>query len=222
MDEFIRQLTHDNKLFQNQWNDINKRFQETSTSVGGKSILNALADYVIDEPHELLPCPIKFVCVQNIIKRIVKENLSIPIDEIVRVFTRVLDEYVTGCWHLNFIETIYTEFNLGKCLCSDPIEIHLIEQIFKSLEKKTFINEIKDHDNRWKCFLINNLFYQNSTISFTTLNNIETMKIMRKSYQELYRYSILKQKFHSSIFYLIDVRLKMKIYHLYGQQLNTH
>jgi hypothetical protein len=72
MKKFIRQLTQTNKVFQNQWNDINKGFQETSIFVGGKSILDALADYVLDEPQDLLPCLIKFVCVQNIIKRIVR------------------------------------------------------------------------------------------------------------------------------------------------------
>jgi hypothetical protein len=188
MDEFIRQLTHDNKLFQNQWNDINKRFQETSTSVGGKSILNALADYVIDEPHELLPCPIKFVCVQNIIKRIVKENLSISIDEVVQVFTRVLDGYVTGCWHLNFIETIYNEFNLAKSLCSIPPQMSLIEQIFTSLQKKSFVNQIKDDDKKWEYFLVNNVFHNNSSSNLIRLNNKEVIKVMRRPYQQLYRY----------------------------------
>ncbi len=187
MDEFIRELTHDNDVFQNQWNQINKSSEGISISIEGKTVLNALADYVIDEPNDRLPCSIKFDFIKNIIKRIIKENLSIPISDIVQVFLRVLDGYENGCWHLNFIELIYTEFNLGKCLCSQPIQTHLIEQIFKSIEKKTFVNEIKDHDKKWQYFLVNNLFYQNSTISFTTLNNIEVMKLMRKDYQELYR-----------------------------------
>jgi hypothetical protein len=216
MDEFIRQLTHDNKLFQSEWNNINKRFQETSTSVGGNSILNALADYVIDEPQDELPCSIKFVFIKNIIKRIIKENLLISISDIVQVFLRVLDGYENGCWHLNFIETIYTEFNLGKCLCSQPIQTHLIELIFRSLEKKSFVNQIKDDDKKWEVFLVKNVFYNSSTISLTTLNNKETMKIMRKDYQELYRYHF-KTRFHdSSIFYLIDVQLNMEKSHLYG------
>jgi len=188
MDEFIRQLTHNNNEFQNQWNNINKQSQEISISVDGKKILNVLADYVIDEPQDQLPCSAKFVFVKNIIKRIIKENLSISIDDIVQVFTRVLDEYTNGCWHLNFIESIYTEFNLGKCLCSQPIQTHLIEQIFLSLEKKLFVNQIKDDDKKWEFFLVNNVFYNNSTISLITLNNKEAMKVMRKSYQELYRY----------------------------------
>jgi hypothetical protein len=188
MDEFIRQLTHDNKLFQNEWNNINKCLQETSISVDGKSILNILADYVIDEPNDILPCPMKFFCVQNIIKRIVKENLFIPIDEIVRVFTRVLDEYVTGCWHLNFIETIYNEFNLAYSLCSIPPQMSLIELIFKSLQKKIFVNQIKNDDQEWEFFLVNNVFYNDSSSNLSRLNNKEIMKVMRRPYQQLYRY----------------------------------
>ena len=69
-------------------------------------MLNALADYVLDEPNDSSPCPIKFVFIKNIIKRLVQENLSIPIDDIVQVFIRVLDGYVNGCWHLNFIKSI--------------------------------------------------------------------------------------------------------------------
>jgi hypothetical protein len=71
-----------------------------------------------------LSCPNK-----NLIKRIIKENLLISIDDIVQVFTRVLDEYINECWYLNFIELIYREFNLGKYLYSQPIQIHLIDYL---------------------------------------------------------------------------------------------
>ncbi len=43
MNEFLRELTHDNNIFQNQWNEINQRSQEILISPDGKTILNALA-----------------------------------------------------------------------------------------------------------------------------------------------------------------------------------
>jgi hypothetical protein len=49
---------------------LKKHSQEISISVDGKKkVFNTLADYVIDEPHDQLSCPIK-----NLIKRIIKEN----------------------------------------------------------------------------------------------------------------------------------------------------
>jgi hypothetical protein len=55
MDEFIRELTHDNNVFQNQWNEINK-YSQMSIFNDSKTVLNAL----VDEPNDRLPCSIKF------------------------------------------------------------------------------------------------------------------------------------------------------------------
>lgn len=188
MDIFLKELTHDNNTFQHEWKNINKRSQEVSISNNdGKIILNILADYVINEPNDRLPCQLKYTFIQNIIQRIAKENLSISLDDIIQVFLRVLDDYSDGYWHLTMIESIYVEFKLAQKLCSQPIQIHLIEQILNSLRKKSFINKITTDDNRWEAFLCYKVFSNYSTSDLPTLNNDELMEMARKAYQQFYR-----------------------------------
>jgi hypothetical protein len=136
MDKFIRQLTLNNELFEKQWPGTCTQLDKASTSVGAKVILGVLADYVLAESNDSPPSQVKIIFLRKVAKRLVDEKLPISIDDVVQVFTRVLDAYTTGGCHLNFLETIYGEFHLDESLYSIPPKTHLIEKNFKSLQKK--------------------------------------------------------------------------------------
>ena len=142
MDKFIQQLTHNNDLFEKKWSDTCTHLDKASIVVDAKLVLDALVKYVIAEPHDPPPSQFKVILVQKVIKRLVDEKLKISLDDIVQVFTHVLDVYVTSGLHLNFLETIYREFRLGESLYSTPPKMHLIEQVFTSLQKKKEVMKV--------------------------------------------------------------------------------
>ncbi|CAF4876840.1 unnamed protein product [Rotaria socialis] len=136
MDKFIRQLTHNNEVFEKQWPEIYTNINKATTSVGAKSVLNALVEYVIVEPRDPPPSQMKLVLIQNVIKQLVNEKLPVILDDVIEAFTSVLAAHITDDWHVNFLAAIYQEFCLGASLYSIPSNSHLIERIFKSLQKK--------------------------------------------------------------------------------------
>ncbi len=136
MNNFIRQLTHSNELFEKQWSDTCTRLDQASTSVGTKAILDALVDYVLVEPCDPPPNQIKLIFIEKVTKQLATKDSTITLDDVVTAFTRVLDAYATNGLHVHFLKAIYQEFHLCESLYSIPPKTHLIELIFKSLQKK--------------------------------------------------------------------------------------
>jgi hypothetical protein len=192
MDEYIRQLTHDNQQLNNQWPDVLDRLQKLSinipemdqTSFKVKS-LDALVDYVLAdiEPVE----QIKKSFLEITIKKFMNDPLP-SLDELVRIFCRVLElPDINKILNFLFLQTFYSSFRLGVRLSSDP-SVDLIETIFQYLKKHDFYNrnfQDKMQEN-WTQFLSRNMFSSLSCDS-NKLNNDETMTRMQSQFQQLYR-----------------------------------
>ena len=197
MDKFIQELTHDNDLFEKQWPKTFDQLRQLLDDCNKNKIdipdfkvkaLNALVDYVLAEAaasHQ----PVKFkLALVDVVTRICAEDPLPPFSDLVHIFLRVLDEAdIFDMWHINCIEAFYCKFSLGKRLSSGP-SVDLIESIFKSLEKHSFLNEKSNPEvqKKWQAFVSKQMFSTYTTDS-NRLNIEQTMLVMRPDFQQLYR-----------------------------------
>jgi hypothetical protein len=186
MNEIILQLTHDNNLFEEQWSDTFTRIEEASIPNDSKVVLNALADYVLSEPMDPAPADVKYLLISMVIKQLVKNEACIEINELVNIFTRVLDASRTDQWYLHFLQTIYRDFNIGEQLRSLPLKANLIEQILRSLQNKIFIFNSKEHGEKWQTFLTKYVF-SNSADNNNILNKQNIITNMQIVFQQFYK-----------------------------------
>jgi hypothetical protein len=189
MDAIIKQLTHDNDLFDKQWPNTLTHLQQMPTASNVTLVMNALVDYVIAEPQNPPPCPNKFLFIRVIVMLLVNNESTVVLDDLVLVdlvqaFTRILDASSTDHWHLNFLEATYERFRIGERLCSTtPLKTELIEQILISLQNKTLACHIEEDEKKWRQFLTKCIFSN----WINALNNKQTMIAMRTAFQKFYR-----------------------------------
>lgn len=194
MDEFILQLTHDNNRFEEQWTDTFTRIEEASISNDSKLlVLNALVDYVLTEPIDHVPSDVKYLLVTMVIQQVIKSEVSIEINDLVNIFTRVLDSSRLDLWHLHFLQTIYQEFKISEQLSSIPIKANLIEQILKSLQNQTLEFNSEEVTEKWERFLTESIF-SNSADDKNILNNQIILTNTQTIFQQFYKYTFLSLK----------------------------
>ncbi len=193
MDEYIRQLTHDNEQMNNQWPDIFQKLHKLSIDIPNVDqpnfkvkCLDALVDYILVDTEDIVQIKISFV--EITMKKFIDDPLP-SLDELVRIFCRILEISNTNkSLNLIFLRTFYYQFQLGKRLLSLPLSINLIEVIFNCLQKHDFFNKnfTDNMEEKWKEFLSRTIF---SPLSCDTnkLNYEETMPYIRSQFQQLYR-----------------------------------
>ena len=195
MDEYVRQLTHDNEQFDRQWSETFDRLHKLSLdikhvdkAVWKASVLDALVDYIFVESElPSNPSQVKFSFVKVIIEKFVEDPIP-SLADLVRIFRRVLvADNVFDLWHLAFLQAFYRQFRLGEHL-SSTLSVDLIESILLSLEKHSFSNEEADEEiqEQWKDFFSSYMFPQLSYIK-NKLNDEQTMVIMRPAFQQFFR-----------------------------------
>ena len=193
MDDYIRQLPHDNQQLDARWPDIFNELHKLSRDISDEDqltfsgkVLDALVDYAQADTGE-------FDTTKGVLINITLEKLttqfSTPLEELVRIFCRVLNIHrITQVLHVTLLESIYNRFELGKKL-SFPPSTDLIQTIFSALQQHSFLDsdcadeKIRD---RWKQFLGRRLLSPIGSDQ-NKINYSETMQQMRSSFQQLYR-----------------------------------
>jgi hypothetical protein len=192
MDEFIRQLTHDNTQFEKQWPDTFDRLHKLSIDIPEVNqpvfkvkALDALVDYILADNEEVQQ--IKLTFIEITIKKLIGNPLP-SLDELVRIFCRVLDvSNDNNLLNFTFLQKFYFKFDLGQRLVANT-SVALINSIFISLEKHQFLDAQIDGkiQAEWKSFLSRGMFSPLSSDK-NKVNCDETMINMRNSFQQLYR-----------------------------------
>ena len=190
MEEYLRQLTHDNELFEKSWPSIFDRVNQLSTGIADVdqmafkvNTLNALVDYVLADHEPVIP--FKITLLEMTMKKALDEPLP-SLDELVRVFCRVLEvDDVNDEYNVLFLRKFYYQFSLGECLSALP-SVNLIESIMACVQKHAFRKEdFKDAmQEKWKELLSRDLFSPITTRN--KFNNDETISKMRNQFQHFY------------------------------------
>jgi hypothetical protein len=192
MDEYLRQLTHDNQQLNNQWPDISDRLRKFSINtpdvdqpIFKVKSLDALVDYVLADTEEVEQIKRSFIDIT--IKNLTQGPIP-SLDELVRIFCRVLEITNTNnLLNYLFLQSLYSQFRLGERLSSGP-SVDLIERIFQCLKKQDFYDrnfQDKMQEN-WKQFFSRNMFSA-ITSDANKLNYEQTMTRMQGQFQQLYR-----------------------------------
>jgi hypothetical protein len=192
MDEYIRQLTHDNQQFGREWPSTFDKLHKLSIDIPEidqptfkvKS-LEALVDYVLADTEEI--AQIKTTFLEITIKKFINDPLP-SLDELVRIFCRVLELPNTNhLFNLIFLQKFYSLFRLGEHLSSLP-SVDLIDSILICLKKHEFLDQNFDNQmqGKWSHFLSQTIF-SSLICDKNKLNDEQTMNKMRSSFQQLYR-----------------------------------
>ncbi|CAF1064963.1 unnamed protein product [Adineta steineri] len=194
MDEFIRQLTHDNTQFDNQWPDTFTKLHKLPDDIPDidqptfkvKS-LNALVDYVLEDNEAISGT--KSIFIDKTIQNLLKDPLP-SLDELVQIFCRVLNIPNTNkLLQIKFLQKFYYQYRLGERLSKSP-SVELIDSILGCLQKHELLNKESNDkvQDEWKQFLTRSMF---SPLDMDTnkINHKETMIIMRSHFQHLYRWA---------------------------------
>jgi len=192
MDEYIRQLTHDNQQLGKEWPVISEKLQKLSINIPEvdqpnlkvKS-LDALVDYVLADHEEVVQ--IKSTFLEVTMKKLAHDPLP-SLDELVRIFCRILEiSNTNNLFNLTFLQTFYSQFRLGERLSSLP-SVDLIDTILIYLQKHEFLDKNFDDKIRekWSSFLSRAIF-SSITSDKNKLNSEQTMIKMKTNFQKLYR-----------------------------------
>lgn len=164
MAEFIRKLTHDNQKFDAQWNDIRDPLREQCSEGKIPPTIDALAQYVLQEPRTSVPCESKFDLIDAVFRAINYDsdddkNYSV-INHVADVFLRVLDQGQIDQWHLAFLKGLYRTFALNDYQLK---KIAFLEQLFVVLQKKPFASTSNNRSilDAWETFFYNEVFNNN-------------------------------------------------------------
>ncbi|CAF4671529.1 unnamed protein product [Rotaria sp. Silwood1] len=194
MEEFIRQLTHDNKQFENQWPDIFNKLNkllntnsEIDLMIAKIKSLDALVDYILADTEVILYLKLTFL--EIIIKQCIDDPKP-SLNELVRIFCRILNILNTNnLFYLTFLQNFYFIFRLGEELTKN-LSNDLIDIIFNCLQKHEFLD--KNFDSKiheaWEYFVTRGIFTP-ITMDKNKLNYEDTMIHMRSSFQQLYRWA---------------------------------
>jgi len=192
MEEYIRQLTHDNKQLQNDWSNIFEKLHKLSISspeidqrIFKVKSLDALVDYVLADTEVVVQ--LKETFLEITIQKFTNDPLP-SLDELVRIFCRVLEVPNTNnLLNLTFLEKFYYGFRLGERLSSLP-SVDLIDLILICLQKHEYLNENFNGQmqEKWCNFLSRGIFSPLNSDK-NKLNYEQTMIKMRSHFQQLYR-----------------------------------
>lgn len=192
MDEFLRQLPHDNDELLQQWPDIFDKctkllgnVSEADQATHTMNCLNALADYLMADHEEM--APIKLTLVVATMERLTGGPLP-PANELASLFCRLLDASSTDdCLKFKLMQDMYYRYRLGEQLCNQEC-VESIERILCCLQKHAFTTEEMSSDvqERWKEFLAAGIF-RTANYDRNKLNNEEIMLRMRRTFQLFFR-----------------------------------
>ena len=198
MDEvWIRQLTHDDALFEHEWSNIFSRIHrffekcdENREQLNKEKlqVLNALIDYVLAEPNpEQSPINVKFFFVEKVVEKCAQEGLP-PLRETMDIVHRILDrDNIANRWYLSVIEEFYFKFHLCQNLVSTE-SYDLIEKLLQSLMKHSFVDNQMDEktaDGWWR--LCSQRFFSQISSDSNKLNFEHVMKAKRTVFQQIFR-----------------------------------
>lgn len=191
MEEYLRQLTHDNELFEKSWPSTFNQLSQLSQNVSDVdevsfkvNALNGLVDYLLAD-HE--PMAISKVTFIEVMMNKVLGDPQPSLDELVSIFCRVLEvDDVNDEYNVIFLRKFFYHFSFGERLSALP-SVNLIESIFTCLLKHPYRNEdFKDNmQEKWEELLARGLFSPIS--SRNKLNNDQTIIHMQSQFQQFYR-----------------------------------
>ena len=192
MEEYLRQLTHDNELFETSWPKVFGELHKLCIDIPDDeqlsfkvNTLNALVDYILVDNEPLITVKVTFF--EKVFKEVLDEPL-VPLEELVGIFCRVLEvDDVNDEYNVVFLRRFFAQFALGKRLSELP-SVNLIESILISLQKHPFLNgHFKDQmHEKWKEFLSRGLFSP-ITSDRNKLNSDQTITHMRSQFQHFYK-----------------------------------
>jgi hypothetical protein len=193
MDEYIRQLTHDNEQLANQWPDVFDKLHKLSIGISESDqpivkvkALDALADYVLADNEEV--AQIKSSFVEITMKKLTVDSLP-ELNALVRIFRRVLEiPNTNNLLHFTFLQKFYYHFRLGEHLSEMP-SVDLIDSILTCLQKHEFFDQNftnKNMQDNWTDFVSRSLF-SSLSCDANKLSYEQTMTNMRSHFQQLYR-----------------------------------
>ena len=197
-DEFLRQLTHDDDIFDKEWSitfhQIDHFFEESLKnsndiiSFKGKTI-DAVVDYVLAEPITTTkPIYTKQLLVEKTLQLCAADDPFPSLGEIVRSLKRILDlPDIFNEWHLICIRAFHYKFQLCERLSSTK-STELVAAIFQSLKKHSFLNDqvSKDVEDKWQ-ELLSRIIFSPLSMDSNKLNHEDLMLAMRPAFQEFFR-----------------------------------
>lgn len=192
MEEYLRQLTHDNEQLATSWPKVFEQLHKLSIDIPDDeqlsfkvNTLNALVDYVLVDNEPLVNHKVTFL--ESVLQKVSDKPL-IPLEELVRILCRVLDvDDVNDEYNVVFLRRFYFQLALGERLSELP-SVNLIESILTSLQKHSFLNgNFKDQmQEKWKELLSRGLFSP-ITSDRNKLNSDQTITHMRSQFQHFYK-----------------------------------
>lgn len=196
--EFIRQLSHDDEIFEKEWSNTFDRIGrlledglENSDDIinfKGK-IIDATVDYAVAEPiTSTKPVYTKQLLVEKVLHFCAADDPYPSLDDIVRHLKRILDlPDIFHEWYVICIRAFHYEFRLCERLSSTK-STELITGIFQSLEKHLFLNDqvSKDVEDKWR-ELLSRVMFSPLTMDRNKLNHEDLMLDMRPAFQAIFR-----------------------------------
>jgi len=195
MDEYIRQISHNEQKLDNSWSqiydDLNRQWGRTSDnqqlSVKVKC-LDALVDYILvdNQPQ----AQIKTILIEHVL-RILSDESKPDLNILMRTFFRIFDVLnVNNLLHFTFIKKFYFNFRLGEQLSSIP-SIDLIDKLLKSFENYQFLTKDFETNNEteWNDFIAGCIFSPLSS-DRNKLTHENVMTQMQSQYQRFYRWTV--------------------------------
>lgn len=183
MDEFLRQLTHENDLFEQQWPDTFSTIDDSSIPNETRRVLTALVDYVREDQSA---SDLKDLLITKVIHRLINDVESIAIDDLVYVFTRCLESKRNDPLTLHFLTEIYREFELGNRLSTLPWKTNFIGQVLRSLQQQKFAFASEEIEEKWQELFTRHVF-SSSITDDNVLNNETMIKAAPADFQAFFR-----------------------------------
>lgn len=183
MDEFLRQLTHENDLFAQQWPDTFSTIDDSSIPNETRRVLTALVDYVREDQSA---SDLKDLLITKVIHRLINDVESIAIDDLVYVFTRCLESKRNDPLTLHFLTEIYREFELGNRLSTLPWKTNFIGQVLRSLQQQKFAFASEEIEEKWQELFTRHVF-SSSITDDNVLNNETMIKATPADFQAFFR-----------------------------------
>ena len=196
-EDFIRQLTHDNAQFEEQWSAICSTmhrlpnyFEENQADAETSKVkvLDALVDFILAEPiAQQKPSSTKSIFVELLMKACADDPQP-PLAELVRLVRRIIDqENIFNQWYWNSIEQFHFKFRFCEALRSAQ-SFDLIQLYLESYLKHSFFDDQASREviAHWKQYFSRHLFSPLSCDS-NKLNDEETMQALRTTLQQVFR-----------------------------------
>lgn len=187
MDDWIQKLTHENELFEEQWPSIYEQIKTHSIPDDPFLVLTSLENYVRQESMNNSIVDVKFLFVDNVLDKLVDEEVSISIDQLVHLFVRSIGSMTTmNQFDCHWLKQFYVKFELGEKLKQEFVRTDLIAQILDILSTKVLTFQQRNTQEEWHQFLTSKIF-SDSNEDENTLNQSIIVKSMINQFQEFYK-----------------------------------